>query len=1041
MKAPFPPPDSTRAPPDIAASPLEVLRVQPQGPVAIAGLVSITFSAPMVPVETDEALSSEKVPARLEPEPPGQWRWAGTRTLLFEAKPRFPMATEYTLTIPAGVRAATGGKLAEPLVFHFTTPPPSVVSFSPVGEGEALDPILEAVFDQRIDPERVLATVSVEASGQRTPLALAPTDSASDRTLRFRAVRPLPKDAKIEVTIGPGTPSAEGPLTSTTQVVKTFHTFGPFRYLEHVCEWARECRPDSTLVIRFNNPIDDARDQRERISVSPRPEGMKIEIEGTDVRITGPLAPEARYQVTAGADLTDVHGQRLGRPQTVTFQLAPPRPIVYAPGERFVVLDPAALDHPTFPLYTMRPPKVQLRLRRVEPTDWFQYLRWAEDETGEEKVAPPGRTVVDRALVLKRGPGLAVTAIDLSPALIHKRGNVVLEVEPIGIPLKERRNQRPIRRWIQVTDLGLDAVIDQQDLYAFVTTLAGGRPLANAQVSIVPVGPTVATDPTGYARLPLPEAGGPTSSLLVAKLGDRMAFLPEARWHRSGTSWVASRQEDGFRFFMFDDRGLYRPGETVRFKGWVRRITGGKTSDVDSIGGEGPIHYEVRDARGNEVAKGDAPLTALGGFTFSAVLPKDVNLGWGRVEIRAKALGTGASGSYAFQVEEFRRPEFEVSTEVGEGPHLVGEWAELSVAAKYYSGGPLGDAGVTWDLRASPAYYAPPNREDYSFGIWTPWWGHYDFIDRTARRSIQHLEGKTGPDGVERLRIELLAANPPRAMAISASASVMDVNRQTWGAGASILVHPASVYVGLRPARAFFVLGEPIEIEAIRVDLDGRVAPGAIEMTAAPIRGGDEALCSRNVEQDAPVTCSFPANAGGPWRITARTTDPRGRPNQSERVVWVAGGPAPPATELSEGNVELIPDRESYAIGDVAELMVRTPFAPAEALVTLRRQGVLRAERIESPRGYRGGEGPDRRSVPPEPRRRDWCGGRRRGQAGLRVGIDRAPDPPALEDALDRGDAGGSDRRPRREDSSAAVGEGRRRERGRRRGGGGVRGG
>ena len=49
---------------------------------------------------------AEKVqPAELRPLPPGgRWRWVGTKTLLFEVEPRLPMATEYSVTVPAGTR-------------------------------------------------------------------------------------------------------------------------------------------------------------------------------------------------------------------------------------------------------------------------------------------------------------------------------------------------------------------------------------------------------------------------------------------------------------------------------------------------------------------------------------------------------------------------------------------------------------------------------------------------------------------------------------------------------------------------------------------------------------------------------------------------------------------------------------------------------------------------------------------------------------------------------------------------------------------------
>ncbi|HSD66043.1 MAG TPA: hypothetical protein VLF95_05045, partial [Vicinamibacteria bacterium] len=106
-RAPFPPEAAALRPEAAAAGPLEVLRRMPEGDVPLAPHLSLTFSQPMVALSSHEALSREAVPARLTPQPPGEWRWVGTRTLLFEPVGRFPMATEFRVEVPAGVRSAT----------------------------------------------------------------------------------------------------------------------------------------------------------------------------------------------------------------------------------------------------------------------------------------------------------------------------------------------------------------------------------------------------------------------------------------------------------------------------------------------------------------------------------------------------------------------------------------------------------------------------------------------------------------------------------------------------------------------------------------------------------------------------------------------------------------------------------------------------------------------------------------------------------------------------------------------------------------------
>src|SRR6185295_6310726 len=162
--------------------------------------------------------------------------------------------------------------------------------------------------------------------------------------------------------------------------------------------------------------------------------------------------------------------------------------------------------------------------------------------------------------------------------------------------------------------------------------------------------------------------------------------------------------------------------------------------------------------------------------------------------------GTSVIYSHSFQVQEFRRPEFEVTAKVeSEAPHLVGGNAMLSVEAKYYAGGGLANAETNWTVTATPTNYTPPNRDDFTFGTWVPWWRIYDYGDgyypgRYGGGTTQTFKGVTDAAGKHLLKIDFESVNPPRPYTISASAAVQDVNRQTWAGQTSLLVHPSTLY-------------------------------------------------------------------------------------------------------------------------------------------------------------------------------------------------------------------------------------------------------
>ena len=110
----------------------------------------------MVAVGALTEQTNEKVPVELTPNVKGRWRWLGTKTLIFDAETRFPMATTFTATIPAGTKIGGGRRFCRKMFFWtFSTPPPKVESFLPSGQTVRNDALMLAVFNQDINAEAV----------------------------------------------------------------------------------------------------------------------------------------------------------------------------------------------------------------------------------------------------------------------------------------------------------------------------------------------------------------------------------------------------------------------------------------------------------------------------------------------------------------------------------------------------------------------------------------------------------------------------------------------------------------------------------------------------------------------------------------------------------------------------------------------------------------------------------------------------------------------------------------------------------------------
>ena len=150
---------------------------------------------------------------------------------------------------------------------------------------------------------------------------------------------------------------------------------------------------------------------------------------------------------------------------------------------------------------------------------------------------------------------------------------------------------------------------------------------------------------------------------------------------------------------------MYRPGEEVHIKGWLRRIGDGPTGDVGTLDGAvSKVTYVLKDSSDNEILKGMLAVNAIGGFDTAFKLPGTMNLGEATLELEANGnITNGDEYQHNFEVQEFRRPEFEVSALASEGPHFIGGYATATVNANYYAGGALPNAEVKWSVTSRPS--------------------------------------------------------------------------------------------------------------------------------------------------------------------------------------------------------------------------------------------------------------------------------------------------------------------------------------------------
>jgi uncharacterized protein YfaS (alpha-2-macroglobulin family) len=984
IATPFPPPLAPPGAPPLpaGAEPPALVRFAPEGALDTAPNLSLTFSEPMVALSSHAEVAVNSPPARLVPEPPGHFRWIGTQTLLFEPDgERFPKATDYGVEVLAGTRTASGRALAEGKTFRFSLPAVKVESFWPEEDDSTdLEPLVFATFNQRVDRAALLAHVALEPTapnGAPVALRLATDDEveADDFARRaakraepgqfvaLRPVAPLPRATRFRANFRRGLPSAEGPKTTASDQTFHFETYGSLKLSELECSWYEGCPPLAAWQARFSNRIDASSFERALVSVEPPLPGMKVNVSGNVISIHGRSKGRTKYKVRFAGALRDTFGQTLGKEAEGSVMVDPAEPTLFPEERAMVVLDPAF--KPALSVYSVNRRSLVVRLYAVGPEHYARYQTFRQDYDYDGRVTqPPGRLVATLTVRPENKPDeLVETRVELSRALENGEvGQVLAVVEPPAQkPASNRwdRSREWVRVWIQATRLGLQAFQDATDLHGWVTKLDGGAPVAGAELGVLKAGAALPASPSavasgadGMAKWPLGDAG----STVYARLARDVVFLPAG----SDGTFRATPRVDRLLWFVMDDRRLYKPGERVHVKGWLRIAAAGKTGDVVPLpAGKHGLSYRVRDPVSNTLVEGAAELDADGGFSLAFDVPKNANLGQAALELELRGPAAASAEHrfhHAFRIEEFRRPEFEVSAETTQGPHLVGTHAIATLRAAYYAGGGLSDADVAWTVTASDVSFTPPNRSGYHFGK-PPERFFWFRPPELGRRSSESFSARSNANGEHRLRIDFDALEPAYPRNLALEAGVSDVNRQSWAARTSLLVHPASVTVGLKLENALPTAGQNLAIDTLVTDLEGRAVAGrSVALRCARIettwRGSemeqtehDPATCEVQSASDA-VRCACSTKEGGLYRLVAEVTDEHGRKSTTRTEVWVLGGAAPLDAGVRRGRVDLVPDKPAYRGGEEARLLVMAPFAPAEGVLTLEREGIVSLQRF-----------------------------------------------------------------------------------------------
>lgn len=602
-------------------------------------------------------------------------------------------------------------------------------------------------------------------------------------------------------------------------------------------------------------------------------------------------------------------------------------------------------DKPSFEIHGFDPSAqatihyYRLDLGKIVSKGGLSTLLYSFSRPGNEGGSDPSKSAVsqdkfDKALLSKDIEGVFVEPITL-PKLDQGFYYVTCEVG------KQSR-----ATYLNISTIGLVTKTTKNDALCFVTDLVTGRPVAGASIE-QPGGSglkTVATtDKSGLARVAVPSSSA-KKALLFATYGQSQAVVDfDNETNENG---------QGSRIFMYSDRPIYRPGDTVQFKGIVRKLQDLKYSLPPS----GQVSIEILDSDDTRIQKFSLPLSAKG--TFNGTYATNVEDKPGSYSIHASY--GGASYTYYVNIAAYRKPEFSIKVTSNKKFFVYGDKASATVKAEYYFGGPVVGAKVEAYVTRRPNYYyggdygadeGDSEEGGYSGGYYAKeFQGEYDEQVEavTNEKGEAVIEFNTKTDGDPDI--------PDYDLDYSVNASITDASNKFFDGSGDVPVMRGDVSADLETDE---YITDPGSTMNAKVVVKGQEDQKPIANKTVTLEVGTETWEDTKSEftlkqtltgvTDSKGIATIPFKVSDEGSVVLKSTvaDSSGRPVKSVAYVYVEGDRlfGPPAESFT---VTL--DKRSYKAGDRCRVMVQTNKPGGSALITVQAEKVLATYVVDLPK-------------------------------------------------------------------------------------------
>ncbi len=676
------------------------------------------------------------------------------------------------------------------------------------------------------------------------------------------------------------------------------------------------------------------------------------------------LSHGRRYEIQVRGGLPSDTAETLGKTAELGVYVKDRGPSVRFSGKSYVL---PSKGQQGIPVVTVNTSKVKVEIYRVGDRslaatliggEFQKQMSGYDLESLKDKVGAQVYTgTLEVATKLNEEVTTAVPVGDAIPEM--KPGVYAMIAAHDEAKSKDSESNRATQ-WFIVSDLGLTALSGADGIHAFVRSLASAEQVGGANVRLVArnneILGTAKTDANGYVRFDAglkKGEGGMAPAILVAEgpTGD-YAFLDlgTAAFDLSDRG-VKGRDTSGpLDAYLYAERGVYRPGETVHLTTLIRDRTG-RASTV-------PMTLIVSRPDGVEHRRVALTDDALGGRESRLVLAGSAMTGTWRAKVHADPKADPLA-QVSFLVEDFVPERLELKLDAAAKSIAPEEPAIVKLAGRYLYGPPAANLAIEGDVVVKPSTKDVEGYAGYRFG-------RAEEKLTIVRKSLEGVPNTTA-EGKADVAIMLPAiARTTRPLEAEVMLRLREPGGRTIERTVTLPVDPKAERIGIKPLFKGDEVpeGEVARFEVIKVGVDGkRASETALVWTLLRLeqnwqwysRDGQwnyEAVTfTRRVASGTAATTADLAAAietkadWGRYRLEVSSADG----TSSSSIGFKAGWYGEEGTDSPE-MLEVGLDKPSYKAGEIAKLKIVSKTG-GRALVTVLSSGLMSHKQIDVPKG------------------------------------------------------------------------------------------